>query len=258
MTAPLLRAATLVALLAAGAPARAQIVNVQPILATKSQDGFSLALEGSLDWKAGNVDLLLTSFSGVARFQRGRHLLFAMARGDFGFRLREAIISRDTEHLRYRVNAWRFVDWEVFAQHSRDQFRRLSVRALGGTGPRVRVFATRLVEVAVSAAYMLEFERLSTGDFSDSGLDTLLHRLSFFGMITVALGEKVRLGHTVFFQPALTDRRDLRVFSETELLVALSKLTSIKLGASFILDTQPPVQVEPLDSSLRTALQLSF
>jgi len=69
----------------------AQIVNVQPLLAKhEMRPGLGLALEASLDWRTGNVNLLLAAANLVARYRHGRHHLFLLGHAEIGIKSGES------------------------------------------------------------------------------------------------------------------------------------------------------------------------
>ncbi len=254
-----MKAAFAIALaIASSTAARAQIVNVQPLLAKEPHPGFAAAVEAAVDWRTGNTDLLLVSGSALGRYHLGRHLVFAYVRGELGKKSGANFIDRDLEHLRYRLRVLRFVDGEAFVQHDRDAFRRLALRAIGGAGPRLQIARSRLVEAAVAVAYMLEYERLREGKEPDAGRATLAHRLSGYVTLFVRVGERLKIGHTVFVQPRLDARRDVRLLSETELLVAATQHVALKNSLTLTFDSQPPVGVSALDTTLKSSIQISF
>jgi hypothetical protein len=250
-------AATLAALLSASA-VEAQIVNVQPLLMHDAHPGASMAFEAAADYRTGNVDLLLVSSSLIARYLRGRHLVFLLGREEFGMKTGQRFIDKDLEHLRYRLHAAGLLDVETFAQHDRDEFRRLALRVLWGAGPRLRVPSPRNVEAAVAAAYMIEYEELRAGTEPDAGQTTLSHRLSTYATVWVQAGAHLKLGHTVYVQPRWDRFSDVRVLSETESLIAVGGHVALKVSLMLTFDSQPPVGVKPLDVGTRTSLQVSF
>lgn len=243
----------------APAEAAAQIVNVQPLISADDQkEGFSFAIEGSGEIRRGNTNLLAISGGGVAQYRAGRHFGFILARGEFGTRNDVAFMNKDLEHARYRVNVAGPLAAEVFVQHDRDAFRRLSLRALGGLGPRLTLVRWKALNSAIGAAYMLEYERLAEGDEPDSGLGTLAHRLSSYFLLSTHVTEYLDLGVTMYMQPRLDRDHDVRVLCETSLLSKAGDYISLKLTLTSAYDSDPPSGVAPLDTTLKGALQASF
>jgi hypothetical protein len=238
--------------------AQAQIINVQPLLAKEARPGVSAALEGALDWRTGNTSLLLGSASGVGRYREGRHLLFALARADEGFSAGSRIVYKHLEHLRYRVDVLGHLQAEVFGQFEQDQARRLWPRALVGAGPRFAIVRTDTLDVAVAVAYMVEYQRLRAVGQADDNEQERAHRISSYVIVAWHVADVMKLGETVYVQPRLGDSRDVRLLSESELLVTLQERLALKTAFTLAYDSRPPMSLQRLDTTMKTALQVSF
>ena len=238
--------------------AAGQIVNIQPLVAKDDRVGLSGAMEASADWRSGNTDLLLLSGSLVGRYRQSRHLVFLLARGEYGVEKGDRFVSTDLEHLRYRVGITPPLELEVFAQHDRDEFRRLALRTLGGAGPRLHFLNWAAMDAALGAAYLVEYEELRAGDESDAGETQLNHRISSYLTLAIRLNDWLRLGHTFYVQPRVDGFEDVRVLSETEFLITVTKHFSFKLALSTALDSQPPVGVQAVDAKRKGSIQLTF
>jgi hypothetical protein len=238
--------------------AMAQIVNVQPLVAAEDREGPSGALEGSLDWRSGNTELALGTASLVARYRAGRHLAFVLGRVEYGENANDVFLDKDLEHLRYRVVVAGPLEGEVFGQHDRDEFRRLSLRMVTGAGPRLHFLRWEPLDAAVGVAYMLEHEVLGDASTTDSGEATTVHRLSTYATLALDLADRVALSHTFYVQPRFDAWSDVRVLSETELLLGVVKHVSVKVSLSMAIDAQPPQRVEEVDAVRKVSLQLSY
>jgi Protein of unknown function, DUF481 len=248
-----------VSLASLAAPAGAQIVNVQPLIAAKEpDDGLSLVAEGSADLRNGNTRLTVLSGNAIAELRSGRHLGFVLVRGDFGARAGEPFLNKDLEHARYRITLTGPLEAEAFAQHDRDDFRRLALRALLGAGPRLRLRPFDGFDASAGAALMLEHERLGLGPEPDAGQQVLVGRLSTYLFLATTITPQLRLGNTIYLQPRLDRSGDVRVLGETSLLATATEHVSVKMSLTSAFDSEPPVGVVPLDSTLKGALQLSF
>jgi hypothetical protein len=246
-------------LLAFSGAAQAQIVNVQPLVAKVDREGPSGDLDASADWRSGNTDLLLLSGSVSGRYRAGRHLAFAFARGEYGVADGDRFASSHLEHLRYRVGLVEPLELEAFAQHDRDEFRRLSLRVVGGAGPRLHFMRWAPMDAAIGAAYLLEYEELDpTGDEPDAGETQLNHRLSLYLTMAIRFSDWLRLGYTLYVQPRFDDFEDVRVLSETELLISANKHLSFKLSLGVAADTEPPIGVRLVDAKRKASIQVSF
>jgi hypothetical protein len=239
-------------------PARAQISNVQPLLAKEAEPGLSAATEGSLDWRTGNVSLLIFSGSLITRYRRGRHLLFCLARGDETLNAGTRLLFKHLEHLRYRLDLVGPLQLEAFGQVEQDQARRVWPRALVGGGPRLTLIGSDNLDLAIAAAYMLEYQRFRPVGEPDDGQEELVHRLSSYVVLIVRATNILKLGETFYVQPRFDDASDIRLLSETELLVTVTEHLALKSALYLAYDSTPPLGIHHLDTGLKTTLQASF
>src|SRR5207302_7329690 len=93
---------------------RAQIVNVQPLLDKQARPGFSGTVEAAADWRSGNTNLTLLGGDAVGQWRRDRHLVFLTLHGELGTKSGVEFVSKDLEHLRYRVRLHRALAAEAF------------------------------------------------------------------------------------------------------------------------------------------------
>jgi len=251
----------LVALVGLPRPAEAQIVNVQGQLAKPPrEDGVTGQAELKLDWREGNNTFFDIGGAGSVLLRRGRLLGLALVRGEYGNAGGGiAIARRAFEHVRTRVTIdcrWR---WEAFAQHEYDAFRRLSVRAVAGTGPALQILNEPRVGLLAGAAYLLEAEQLDTrAGRIDAGLRTLASRASIYVTGTEQLGTSASIAHTVYVQPRLDDLGDLRVLGELSVTTKLSKRIALTDGFSAAYDRTPPDGVRRYDTALKVAVVVTF
>ena len=74
----------------------------------------------------------------------------------------------------------------------------------------------------------------------------------------IRLDEHLAAGQTLYVQPRVDAPSDVRLLSESELIVALAARLSIKLSASLSHDAAPPDQVDPWQVALKTSFHLDF
>jgi len=246
------------AVLASAASASAQISNVQPLLAKEAEPGLSSAIEGSLDWLTGNLSLVILSGSLITRYRRGRHLVFFLGRADETLNAGNRIRFRHLEHLRYRLDVVGPLQVEAFGQIEQDQARRVWPRALVGGGPRVTLVGTEKLDLALAAAYMFEYQHVRVTGELDDGESELVHRLSTYVVLTVRATSILKFSETFYVQPRFDDAGDLRMLSETEMLVSITDHLALKSALFVAYDSSPPLSIRKLDTGLKTTLQASF
>lgn len=254
-------ALALAGLAAAAQRADAQIVNVQGRLAKPlEQDGVTGQVELKLDWREGNNRFFDIGGVGHVLYRHGRLLGLALVRGEYGNAGGHVPIARKIfEHLRARVTLdcrWR---WEAFAQHEYDAFRRLSVRAVAGTGPALQVVNDGPVAVLAGAAYLAELEQLDTrAGRIDAGARSLASRASLYVTGTEKLGAGASITQTVYAQPRLTDPGDVRLLGELAVTVKLSKRIALTDGFVAAYDRTPPDGIRRYDTQLTVGLVVTF
>lgn len=232
----------------------ARIVNVQPAASRGGTDGLSGEVSGSLRWTTGNTEVTeLIGTAGVLWIDGANRIYFA-GRSNYSLDDGEAFINQTFEHLRYRRRFQSWLSGESFVQHEYDEFRRLSLRALLGVGPRFDLPVPPELELAFGTAPMLEYERYTTGPESDSGEELLHVRWSNYVYASVALDKAISATHTTYLQPRFDDFSDYRLLSETSLAVQGNAWLGVKLSFVLAYDSRPPDEVEKRDTALTTAL----
>jgi hypothetical protein len=245
-------------LVLASSEARAQIVNVQPLVAESPREGASGALEASSDWRSGNTNLFLVSGSLIGRYRTGRHLVFGLLKGEYGAQTGVAFVSKDTEHLRYRVVASGPIELETYVQHERDEFRRVALRGLAGFGPRLHVSHYERMDAAIGVAYMFEYQRLAEDGKPDAGEQQYNHRLSSYLSFMVSTSDRVHVGETFYVQPRFDAWSDYRILSDTEFVLSATKLLAFKVSSAIAFDSRPPASVQSLDITRKASIEVHF
>ena len=260
MSRRLLAALAAAAALAAPATASAQIVNVQSLIGDDAEEGVSGGLDASADIRTGNIGLLIVRGAATVRWRRGDHLVFGIVRGEYGKSGSPLVefMSKSFEHVRYRYRAAERLELEAFAQNEADEFRRLRGRALVGAGPRVEVVDRARFSLHVGVAAMLEYEEISDDGLADAGATQTVARASSYAIGRVEIDERLAASETFYVQPRIDRVRDLRLLSESALLVELVKRASLKLALVVAHDSRPPLETARTDTSFQTGIVVSF
>jgi len=240
--------------------AQAQIVNVQGALAkAPDKDDVVGQVEAKVNWREGNNPLLDIGGAGTVLLRRGHVLGLALARGEYGTSRGLTLAKKSFEHVRTRIELdcrWR---WEVFGQHEYDQFRRLSLRALAGTGPAFQIINAKAVAMIAGAAYLYEYEQLDTRPGTlDAGLRTTAHRASIYVTGHEDLGTEVLIVETVYAQPRLDQPGDVRLLGELSVQSKLASRVALKNSLTAAYDRTPPDGVKRYDTQLEVAVLVTF
>jgi hypothetical protein len=240
--------------------ARAQIVNVQGALAkAPATDGAIGVVELKLNWREGNNPLFDIGGAGSLVVRHGPVLGLALARGEYGTSRGLTLARKSFEHVRGRIELDRRWRWEVFGQHEYDQFRRLALRALVGTGPALQIVETPALALLAGAAYLYEYERLDTRlGTIDAGEHTTAHRASVYLTGHEDIGAGALIVETVYAQPRLDQPGDVRVLGELAVQTKLSARLGLKNSFLVAYDRTPPDGVKRYDTALEVAITATF
>lgn len=247
--------ALLVALSLPHALAEAQIVNVLPRGGT-AEDGVSGSVELPIEWRTGNTDLIRGGLRSHVLWTGLPHQFLAIAEGDIGLQDGERYLTRHFEHLRYRFFLSERWAWESFVQHAYDEQGRINLRALLGSGPRVYLVRTEGTQLSVGNALMGEWARFSE-PLSNGDTERQLLRSSHYLRWVVSLDPALQLATTVFVQPALTQRGDVRIAGDATLRTSFGAFF-LQQAFKVVYDSDRPTGVEPTDTELVGSIGLRF
>lgn len=243
-----------------GGVAHAQIVNVQAALAKPpAKDGQVGQVEGKISWREGNNPLFDVGGSGALLIRRANLIGLALVRGEYGTSNGVLLTKKSFEHARLRSlidDKWR---WEWIAQHEYDKFRRLSSRAVTGTGPAFQFFGNKDLEVLGGIAYIYEDEQLDQRPGTiDAGKHSVSHRASAYVTGHQDLSSTASIVETVYAQPRIDDPGDIRILGELSVQSKLTSRVALKDSFNVTYDRTPPDGVKRYDTSLEASVIVTF
>jgi hypothetical protein len=252
------------ALLLAGRPAAADIVNVVSVISVASDEGVTGSLTGAIDARRGRASRLVLSAAPVLRYRRGSHLFITYGSGEYDED--NDAVNRLFGHARYRYRVMPRLIGEVFTQHETNPGIEQEYRGLVGAGPLFDLVLRKHARVAWGVAYMLEYELVENdvvcppaqpGCAADPGLQ---HRISSYLTANYQLDTNLQLVETLYVQPLVTDpAADFRLLNDVQIAVLVTKLLSFNTTLSWIYDRAPnPTIIERYDVTLKSALTLQF
>jgi putative salt-induced outer membrane protein YdiY len=247
-----LRIAAAALVFALATPAHA-IVNIEDLRASVPPEGVSGRFDLSGSSQSGNSNSLHVSTGGRINWKRGDTLDFIVASYDFG----ETSGVRDTNqslvHIRHVVTLNPTWAWEAFGQVEQDEFRRLNYRGLLGGGLR----RTLIHNDDRAAAYLGFGGFYSTEQLTGGGTENLW-RANLYLVLKHAIGKHAHFATTTYYQPALKDTSDFRMYEEAGLSVAITKTLDLTTGLMVRYDSRPPTGVRAGDISFSTGIKYRF
>ncbi len=199
----------------------AQIVNIEDRRQRHDTLGWFGQLDLGLSWTQ-NIGSVLTVSAG-ARLDRvaprnnwiliGSYQVVRAADQNF--------INDGFGHLRHGrpINDW--LTWETFGQLQYNERLRLNLRALAGTGPRLRLLEREATQAYFGMTYMYEYDELASSEIFYRD-----HRLSNYLSLNAQPAAGLKIAHTTYYQPRLPDFDFARVSSVTTLTFGISRRLS--------------------------------
>jgi hypothetical protein len=233
-------------------------VNVERLRTDLAKRPLFASIAASVAGRAGNVNSIVSGGSVFAGGLTGRNLLFVRAEGAYEAYGGEAKVAKSFAHARYNYEVLPWLFAEVFTQVQQDNFERLRLRTLYGTGPRFALLRSDDVEVYYGLSYMLEFERINVAPGAPDAASTWAQRFNNYLAIGVRIDERVRFTSATYFQPRFDDWSDHRLLSESAFAVALGKRLFNKLSLVVRYDSAPPTTVHPVDVEVQNGFGASF
>ena len=267
----------LTVLLARPGVARANPVNAEKLITDPTEEGWSGSLSTNFALSSGNVDRLTLGFSGgiqywtlypegvgyrgkpvpagARRFYRDRWVLITNAA--FARVALRDVVNNGFAHTRYTRMWLPRLGSDVFAQAQHDEFKRLTLRTLGGLGFRVDPINRRVVQVWAGSGYMTELEhnRVDMGDPHPAKV--VNHRWTSYAVIQLRPWDSVVGRNTTYIQPRFDDFGDFRVLEALQ-VETRSGLVALGVELELQYDSRPPVfsGVVPLDVFLTSYLRV--
>jgi len=245
-------------------------VNTEKLRKAGDDGGFSGHIDASVAIRSGNTNLIqvgsgfrvqYTTFhaqTSTAAPKETKDVAFIVANQSYGEKAEEKFINKGFTHVRWTRMWLPWLGSEIFGQAEFNEFIRLELRALGGIGARVTAVNEKQVQLVAGTGYMLEYELLDEDATTDDPA-SLLHRWTSYVVLRANLWqESLRWLSTVYVQPQLEDFSDYRILADGELMVKVTDTFGLGIAANLRYDSQPPLDVEPLDISVTNKIRLSF
>lgn len=230
-------------------------VNVEPLRQQLAQDGWGGRVQASVATYAGNTQGVILGSAGFVGARGQRHVAYAVLSGDYA-RLNGAVsVAKWFAHARYNYQLSSALWWEVYGQIESDRFRRVALRELAGSGPRVALLRLPSLELFYGISYMYEHKEFSS-DQRDA--DGGAHRLSNYLAVTAKVQERIVLSSVTYVQPRLSRPRDVDLLSVSSADFTVTKRLHSRLDATIRYSSVTPADVQGFDLELKNSLELLF
>ncbi len=237
--------------------APASILNIEGMRKGFDQaEGWSGSFKMDLGGSSGNTDKFNAALGVLAQHRRDGAVNLITFSGDYAETSGSRDTNKQTVHLRHTQDWKDQIAWEAFTQWQRNEFTKLTRRALIGGGLRWDLMQRDRKE---SGARLY----LGTGAFAEnqsyraeSDRNTIRANLYLSAVMPVFADSS--LSGTLYFQPAFDDPGDHRATAALGFSVPMSESLSLELSLNVTHDSRPAVGVEKTDIEYLTGIRWSF
>jgi hypothetical protein len=169
----------------------------------------------------------------------------------------EVSVARAFAHVRHNYELTTRIAWEEFAQLESDRFRRIRLRALLGTGPRVGIVRTDRLESFYGTSYMLEHTQVAETE-NESDSSGTAHRWSNYVSVSVRPDERIRIDSVSYFQPRFDDFGDYHLLSVNGAEFKVTERLNSRIDVTVRYESVRPTGVKAGDLEFKSSLELTF
>ena len=238
------------------ADAKAQ-VNVEPLRQQVTANQFGARINASATTYAGNTQGVIFGSAALLGGRTARHFGYLDVSGDYT-RLNGVVsVAKWFAHLRHNLQINPDLWWEEYAQLESDRFRRVQLRELIGTGPRVRALHHRGFELFFGSSYMIESTQLDSVDTDPEGEGTF-ERWSNYVAATVNPDERIVISSVNYIQPRIDRFSDYKILSVSGVDFKITSHLHSRVDATARYESHAPSDVRHVDLELKSSLELVF
>jgi putative salt-induced outer membrane protein YdiY len=231
-------------------------MNIQP---DSEKTGFDAQVNIDFSGKNGNTQSRNAGLGSRLQWFNTTDTSFIALNYEYG----EVSDIKDTDksfvhirHIRYLSNHWA---WEVFTQMETNEFTRLSLRSLLGTGGRYQIPLVSKQQLSYLGIGL--FRSKETLDeviaTTDAGTDYQT-RANLYLVYKYKLSDTTHLSNTIYYQPNINNTDDYRLLEQFRFNVAITSKLSLQLSFDVNHDNLPPQNIKTTDSSYTTGLTYQF
>lgn len=222
-----------------------QIVNIENKRIYDDTLGWSGALDGGFS-AFQNQDLLLNAnFRPRVQYKTSRHYFLFLTDWFYSKSPDKVFANAGMVHLRY---AWRLKSfkkaiknpwkWESYAQVQYNQLLDQRIRALVGSGFRLKALDNKGYRIFAGTSTLYEYEEIRT-----SGL--IYKNLRWSNYLSCFINPKpnLSLSAVTYFQPLWQNFSDFRIMGQYALNINIFKRTDLRFEVNHFFDSNPPPDV---------------
>jgi len=217
--------------------AKAQIINIEDKRITAKDSTHwlgSVNLGFNLYENNGRVFTLKGGM--IIEYNKGNNLWLAINQFNIVKAGSSNFVNDGFQHIRYNLQIRPRLTYEAFGQAQYNERIRIKFRSLLGTGLRFQLLKDEAFYLGLS--YMYEYEEESKSNIIRRG-----QRMSSYLSFRYSPSKTFSISNTSYFQPLFNDWKDLRLSSQTNLIIRVTNRLSFTTSFSITYDTRVPEDV---------------
>ena len=236
--------------------ARAQ-VNVEPLRQQVTARKIGARINASTTTYAGNTQGVIFGGAALVGGRTARHFGYLDLSGDYTRLSGVVSVAKWFAHVRHNLQINPDLWWEEYGQLESDRFRRVRLRELVGTGPRMRAIHHEVFELFFGSSYMIENSQLDSIDADPEGQGTF-ERWSNYVAATFNPDERIVISTVNYVQPRIDRFSDYKILSVSGVDFKITKRLHSRVDATARYESRAPSDVRQVDLELKSSLEIVF
>lgn len=233
-------------------------VNTEKFRARDDFRGFTGYTELSGTIKTGNTEETEADLNARLDWKLDGMSNFAIFNSESKWIDGRRITSELLFHLRNVIDISPKFKTEIFAQVNYDKKVLINDRELVGAGIRYKVLDFDNAYFSLGTAYMYEHENYDLPENSVHPRDVQVSRWSNYVSALFDIREGVELSGVVYYQPMFDEFSDYRIFSESNITVALNTFLALTVNFGIRHDSLPPDGIKSTDTNTNFGVMVKF
>lgn len=233
-------------------------VNVEKFRQDQDSLGISAAISAGFSVKTGNSEYQIIDGDGRLNYNGGSYYSFLVFKGEFGWTNGKQFSNESLLHLRIVPSLSELLQLEVFAQIDYDKSRLLLFRDLVGSGLRIKALKYEGYKLRIGSGLMFEQEKYDLPSTAEHKSKTSVIRWTNYLSNEIDLHDNLKFLSMVYYQPQVNKFDDVRILSENNLEIKVSKHLSFYLRYNLRFDSKPPDGKAQTDSKSRFGITIKF
>ena len=188
---------------------------------------------------------------------KGRHLFLAITDFNFGKVDNSDFQNDGFQHFRYNYTIKHRFVWEAFTQLQYNERINLKVRYLLGSGPRFGIIHKDPFYVYAGILYMYEYDEEVQGE-PEVKIFHRDHRMSSYLSLSLKPLNNLAIYSTSYYQPVLTNFKDLRLSSKTTVLIKITDKLNFSSSFNISYDSRAPEGIQSTIYGFSNGLSMRF